>query len=93
VGAWEEVPETDEPEVEARLQAEGLPLEDHLAYLAKVDPHPGMELEEEEVEACLVVEDLPPLVLTGTTGTTNGSLIASYISISYLSGMGMARLS
>jgi hypothetical protein len=85
-----EDPKTDDMEVEARLVAEGLPPEDHLISLAMAGPRPETE-EEEEVEARLTAESLPLTAQAETLGTASGSLIASLISTSFPSGMGMAR--
>jgi hypothetical protein len=75
--------------VEARLVAEGLPLEDRLGFLAMADPRP--EMEEEKVEARLVTESLPLTALVEILGTASGNSIASFISTLFLSGMDTAR--
>jgi hypothetical protein len=49
----------DNREVEARHMAESLPLVDLLGYPAEEDPLLGTAMEEEEVMAHRMVEDLP----------------------------------
>lgn len=69
------IPEMDKLEVEAHLLVEDLPLGDHLDSLAEVDLRLGT-VQEEEVMAHPVAEELPRSALMETPGTTSGSSTA-----------------